>query len=131
MNLFAGVDKVIALEPGKSATAHRNVPGTLDILSTHFPRFPVLPGVIILGSLGDLAARLLEEQTGVPWRMAEVGEVRYRHFVRPGDQMELAVEIREVAAESATVTGAVRVGGRLVTTARRIRLVPVRKDQAP
>ena len=118
------VDRVTSLERGKGAHGVRNVPNTLAILDSHFPRFPVLPGVLILGSLAELAARFLREQTGSDWRLAAAEQVRYRHFVRPGDQMEMVVELKELAPGSALLSGSVRVEGRAVTTARVLRLVP-------
>ena len=124
MSRWTTVDRVISLEPGKGARGIRNVPNTLAILDSHFPRFPVLPGVLILGSLGELAALLLLEQTGRPWRLAAAEQVRYRHFVQPGDQMELTVELKESSAESAVLSGTVRVDGKVMTTARQLRLVP-------
>jgi 3-hydroxyacyl-[acyl-carrier-protein] dehydratase len=124
MSRWTTVDRVLELEPGKSARGVRNVPNTLAILDSHFPRFPVLPGVFILGSLAELAARLLQEQTGRPWRLARAEQVRYRHFVQPGDQMELAVEIKEFTDEGATLSGTAKVDGKLMTQARKIRMVP-------
>lgn len=116
------LDRIISLEPGKGAKALRNVPHTLAIFDTHFPRFPVLPGVLILGSLGQLAAALLREQTGRTWRLAGAEQIRYRHFVQPGDQMELAVDLKEVSDDTATFSATVRVEGKPVTTARIIRM---------
>jgi 3-hydroxyacyl-[acyl-carrier-protein] dehydratase len=124
MNRWTAIDRVLSLEPGKGARGLRNVPNTLSILDSHFPRFPVLPGVLILGSLGELAAQLLQEQTGRPWRLAAAEQVRYRHFVQPGDQMELTVELKESSADSAVLSGTVRVDGKVMTTARQLRLVP-------
>lgn len=121
---LTGVDRVVRLEPGKGATAIRNVPNTLDVFDTHFPRFPVLPGVLILGSLGSLAVLFLDSETGSEWRMAGAERVRYRHFVQPGDRMEMTVELLERAASAATMEGVVRVDGRRVTTVGKIRLVP-------
>src|SRR5438874_13248432 len=112
------VDRVTEVEPGKGARGIRNVPNTLAILDSHFPRFPVLPGVLILGSLGELAAALLREQTGQAWRLAGAETVRYRHFVRPGDQMDLSVELKEFTPEAAVLSGSVRVDGKGMTTAR-------------
>ena len=37
------LDKILELEPGLRARAVRNVPNTLSILESHFPRRPVLP----------------------------------------------------------------------------------------
>ena len=41
------LDRIVSVEPGKSAEAIRNVPNTLAIFDSHFPRFPVLPGVLM------------------------------------------------------------------------------------
>jgi 3-hydroxyacyl-[acyl-carrier-protein] dehydratase len=127
MNRWTTVDRVTSLEPGKCARGVRNVPNTLSILDSHFPRVPVLPGVLILGSLGELAARLLHEQTGRPWRIADAKHVRYRHFIQPGDQMDLAVEIKSFSEKEAVLTGAVRVEGKVMTQVRQFRMVP--RDQ--
>ena len=118
------MDRVTLLELGKRAEGVRNVPNTLSILDSHFPRFPVLPGVLILGSLAELAARLLREQTGRSWRMADAKQVRYRHFIRPGDEMELAVEIKSFSDQQVLLTGVVRVEGKVMTQARQIRMIP-------
>jgi 3-hydroxyacyl-[acyl-carrier-protein] dehydratase len=118
------LDRIVSLEPGTRASAIRNVPNTLAIFDSHFPRFPVLPGVLILGSLGALAVRLLEEETSRRWQLAGGGQIGFRHFVQPGDQMELTVELKERSDDEAILSGEVRVDGKVVTRARRLRLVP-------
>ena len=121
---WTGFDRLVDLEPGASARAVRNVPNTLAIFDSHFPRFPVLPGVLILGSLAELCARLLHEQTARPWRLAQAKQVRYRRFIQPGDQMVISVEIKSFSDQEAVLTGAVRVGGQVMTQARQLRMVP-------
>jgi 3-hydroxyacyl-[acyl-carrier-protein] dehydratase len=118
------LDRVVSVEPGASATGIRNVPNTLAIFDSHFPRFPVLPGVLILGSLGALAGVLLEEETGKPWRLAGAERVGFRHFVQPGDQMELSVQLKERSDDEATLSGEVKVDGKVVTRARKLRAIP-------
>ena len=125
MDRLIVLDRIVSLDPGKGARAVRNVPNTLAIFDSHFPRFPVLPGVLILGSLGQLAAALLREQTGREWRLAGAEQVRYRHFVQPGDQMELSVELKSLSDAEAVFGATVRVDGKPVTTARQLRLAPV------
>ena len=124
MSRWTTLDRVVSVEPGVSATAIRNVPNTLAIFDSHFPRFPVMPGVLILGSLGALAGVLLEEETGKPWRLAGADRVGFRHFVQPGDQMELTVKLKERSDSEATLSGEVNVDGKLVTRARKLRAVP-------
>ena len=119
------LDKVLSIEPGKSATAVRNVPNTLAIFDSHFPRFHVLPGVLILGSVGALAGELLQAETGRPWRLAGAERIGFRHFVQPGDQMLLSVTLKSRDESEAILTGEVSIDGKVVTRARKLRMVPV------
>ena len=123
MSRWTTIDKIVSVEAGKSASAIRNVPNTLAIFDSHFPRFHVLPGVLILGSLGELAARLLAEDTKATWRLAGAGQVGFRHFVQPGDQLELTVQLKERSDTEAELSGEAKVDGKVVTRARRLTLV--------
>jgi len=121
---WTSFDRLVDIEASRSARAIRNVPNTLAIFDSHFPRFPTMPGVLILGTMGAVAARLLEEQPGGAWRLAGAEQVGFRHFVQPGDQMEITVTLRELAADVAVMAAETRVDGRLVTRARRLRMEP-------
>jgi 3-hydroxyacyl-[acyl-carrier-protein] dehydratase len=112
------------MESGKRACGFRNIPNTLSILDSHFPRMPVLPGVLMLGSMGELAAQLLQEHTGRSWRLAGADQVRFRHFVQPGDKLEFEVELKDVSDSAAGLSGTARVEGKVMVTARRLRMVP-------
>jgi 3-hydroxyacyl-[acyl-carrier-protein] dehydratase len=127
MSRWSTLDRIVSVEPGESgtATAIRNVPNTLAIFDTHFPRFPVLPGVLMLGSLGALAAELLKADTDKPWRLAGADRVAFRHFVQPGDQLELAVKLSKHSDTEAVLSGEVSVDGRVVVRARKLRMVPL------
>ena len=45
---FTLLDRVVAIEPGKSITAVKSVTLAEEYLGDHFPRFHVLPGVLML-----------------------------------------------------------------------------------
>jgi 3-hydroxyacyl-[acyl-carrier-protein] dehydratase len=124
MSRWSTLDRIVSVEPGESATALRNVPNTLTIFDSHFPRFPVLPGVLILGSLGALAVELLEADTGRAWRFAGADRVAFRHFVQPGDQLLLTVKLSQRSDSEAVLSGEVSVDERVVTRARKLRAVP-------
>jgi len=143
MSRWTNLDRIVSIEPGQRAVALRNVPNTLAIFDSHFPRFPVLPGVLILGSLGTLACQLLESDAAghsdaaehsdalrhsdapEQWRFAGADRVGFRHFVRPGDQLELTVELKERTDTEAVLSGEAKVDELLVTRARRLRLVRI------
>ena len=122
MSRWVTLDRIVSIEPGTRATAIRNVPNTLAIFDSHFPRFPVMPGVLMLGSLGTLGAKLLEADTDSKWRLAGGGQIGFRHFVQPGDQMEITVELKERSDTAATLSGEVKVDGKLVIRARQLRM---------
>ncbi|MBO3749434.1 hypothetical protein J5X84_25425 [Streptosporangiaceae bacterium NEAU-GS5] len=124
MGQLIALDRIVSVEPGRGATALRNVPQTLAIFDSHFPLRPVLPGVLVLGSMGELAAVLLREQTGRTWRLAGAERVRYRHFIQPGDQMRIEVDLKRLDDAEATLGATVTVDGRTVTSARTLRMVP-------
>ncbi len=124
MSRWSTLDRIVSVEPGETATALRNVPNTLAIFDTHFPRFPVLPGVLMLGSLGALAAVLLEADTDRRWRLSGAERVAFRHFVQPGDQLELTVKLSQRSDTEALLSGEVSVDGRVVVRARKLHTVP-------
>jgi 3-hydroxymyristoyl/3-hydroxydecanoyl-(acyl carrier protein) dehydratase len=57
-------------------------------------------------------------------RLRGAGQVGFRHFVQPGDQLELTVTLKSRTDDSAELSGEVKVDGKLVTRARRLTLVP-------
>jgi 3-hydroxyacyl-[acyl-carrier-protein] dehydratase len=124
------LDRIASIEDDR-ATALRNVPQTLTIFDTHFALRPVLPGVLVLGSMGELAQVLLAEQTGHQWRLAGAERVRYRHFIQPGDQMEIEVQMKELSHGQAVLGAKVRVDGRVVTSAGSLRMERAGQDAGP
>ncbi|MFD3801657.1 hypothetical protein ACFWQJ_11305 [Kocuria palustris] len=99
MPQLTGVDRLTELVPGVSARGVRGVGGTMDLLDDHFPDFPVLPGVLLLGSLAELAA-IVEESTtdetaeaaAPALQLGGATRVQFRTFVRPGDVLQLEVK---------------------------------------
>ena len=122
--VWTTIDRLVKVED-EEAEAVRNVPNTLAIFDSHFPRFHVLPGVLMLGSLGTLCAELLEQRTGKRWRLAGADRVAFRHFVQPGDQLVLNVKLKDLGDGEATLSGEASVEGKLVIRARKLRAEPV------
>jgi 3-hydroxyacyl-[acyl-carrier-protein] dehydratase len=118
--VWTTIDRLVRVED-EEAEAIRNVPNTLTIFDSHFPRFHVLPGVLMLGSLGTLCAELLEQRTGRRWRLAGADRVGFRHFVQPGDQLVLNVKLKDLGDGEATLSGEASVEDKLVIRARKLR----------
>ena len=120
---FILIDKIDRLELGKRAEGHKLIASDEEYFRDHFPGYPIVPGVLVLESLAQLGGRLVEasvrDGTGrrVLPMLAKVGHARFLHPVRPGDRLDLAVEMLAVTEDAARVTGVARVGARKAATA--------------
>lgn len=93
---FLLVDRVKEIEEGKKVTAIKNVSANEPFFAGHFPDYPVMPGVLILEALaqtGAIAVLNIEANKGKIGFLAGVDKCRFKRQVKPGDQLELVVEI--------------------------------------
>ena len=96
---FLLVDRVIALDPGKSITAIKNVTYNEPFFPGHFPQLPTMPGVLLLEALAQasgILAVLRENKfadSGAVLYFAGVDEARFRRPVVPGDTLILKSEL--------------------------------------
>ncbi len=90
------VDRVTSWEAGGFMEGVKNVSMSEDFLEFHFPRFPVMPGSLILEAIVQLAGWL--EAAGSEfgrWVLLEqVRSIKYYGFAFPGDQIVLRVETK-------------------------------------
>lgn len=120
---FYFVDRVTELEPGKRICGFKNVSMSEPYFTTHFPRFPVLPGVIIIEAMAQLAGLLIEvsPQGGDEKRKALlsiVDRVKFKRVVRPGDRLDLTAELVVIDEDGARADVAARVGNEPVASTR-------------
>src|SRR5438874_1543659 len=120
---FCLLDRIITLEPGHSITAERTLTGQEEYLADHFPRFPVMPGVLMLEAMSQAAAWLIRATDEFRYStvtLREARNVKYSDFVVPGKTLVVSAEIQKrdgaltTLKTQGTVNGSVAVGGRLV-----------------
>jgi len=99
---FLLVDKIIELEPGKSAVGIKNVTANEPFFQGHFPEYPIMPGVLIVEALAQTAGiaanadalnageEAQEKKLGV---FAAINEMKFKKQVLPGDTLRLEAEI--------------------------------------
>lgn len=89
------LDKILEYEKGKSAVGVKDVTMTEDFFADHFPRFPVMPGVLQLESILQLASWLVfvTKDFSVKTKVVDIKGVKFSGFVRPGDKMVIKVDI--------------------------------------
>ncbi len=111
---FVLIDRITELVPGQRISAVKALSLAEEYLADHFPRFPVLPGVLMIEALVQASAwlvRATEDFAHSLVLLAEAKNVTYKSFVSPGQVFELAVEAKEIGPESSRFVGVGRCGG--------------------
>jgi 3-hydroxyacyl-[acyl-carrier-protein] dehydratase len=134
---FRMLDRIVHLEPGVRLTAVKTLRADEDYLKDHFPRFPVMPGVLMLEAMFQAAmwlVRASEDFANSVVLLKEVRSVKFADFVEPGETLQVEAEIlkREpqihLIKTQGTVNGQVAVGGRLVL--ERFRLADQQRERS-
>ena len=132
------VDSIALIEVGRRAVGWRRWDPSEELFQDHFPTFPVVPGVLLMESLAQVAGKLIgltvREQRG-DWPfpiLSMMDRVKFRKFVRPGEDVELVAKLTALRDESAMVEVMAKVGGRMVSQAEQFfvfNAVPLANDE--
>ncbi len=120
---FLLVDRVLSCEPGKSIVALKNVTINEHFFVGHFPRFPVMPGVLIIEALAQTAAILSFQTHGNKvddnslYYFVGIDKARFKKPVIPGDAMTMHVEITRYARAIWWFKSHAKVEGQIVSEA--------------
>jgi UDP-N-acetylglucosamine acyltransferase len=115
------VDGIAEHEPGKRLVAYKNVTVNEDFFQGHFPGVPLMPGVLMLETLTQVAAALLLEREG-PLPMSRlylygVDAAKFRKQVVPGDRLRLEVTLTRTRTSLAKARAFAYVGDQIVAEA--------------
>lgn len=117
---FLMVDRLLSLEPGVRATGLKNVTINEPQFVGHYPGRPLLPGVLILEAMAQVAGAVWLSVEGLKGRVpvfAGVDRARFRRPVVPGDQLVIEVEIGKSKAGVVKAAGRAKVDGAVVAEA--------------
>lgn len=117
---FLLVDRIDEVE-AERIVGTKNVTINEPFFTGHFPEFPVMPGVLIVEAMAQVAGVLvlsqMEDRKNKLVLLAAVEEAKFRKPVRPGDQLKIEMKVLKRKATIAKMTGSAMVDGNVVAEA--------------
>ncbi|HNW33593.1 MAG TPA: UDP-3-O-acyl-N-acetylglucosamine deacetylase [Candidatus Ozemobacteraceae bacterium] len=114
---FLLVDRMVSIEPGVSAVGYKNITANEEFFNGHFPQRPVMPGVLIVEAMAQVAGVLFlsqpEHKGKIPF-FCGIDGARFRKPVVPGDRLEMHVTVLKVRGATGKVRVEAKVDGEIV-----------------
>jgi len=113
------VDCVTKIE-GNRIVAQKNVSMSDPVFAGHFPGHPILPGVLQLEAMAQVAGILMMRQAENAGKLAyfmSAEEVKWRKPVRPGDVLVIDVTMTKMRGKIGKARGECLVNGEVVSEA--------------
>jgi len=117
---FLLVDRIIECDGEKRIVGIKNLTFNEQFFQGHFPGQPVMPGVLQMEALAQVAGILLNKMFGGEGKIsyfAAIDNARFRRPVVPGDQLRLEVEIIKAKPRLSKVHAKAFVGEQLASSA--------------
>ena len=117
---FLLVDRVVAMEPGKSIEAYKCVSFNEPFFQGHFPGLPVMPGVLIMEALAQAGGIMVLEGLGAEKThnkiclFTGIERARFRRSVTPGDRLDLSCTLVRNRLSLWKIAGVATVNGQVV-----------------
>jgi len=113
---FLLVDRVTEIVPGQSAKGYKNLTANEQFFEGHFPFKPIMPGVLMIEALAQLACVALlskDEFKGKLGVFTGIDAVKFRQMVVPGDRLDMQVELIKMKGPLGKVKGTAKVGDKI------------------
>ncbi len=117
---FLLIDRVLRLDGYRRAVGIKNVTINEPFFQGHWPDQPVMPGVMILEAMAQLAGLLLLrrlENTGKLAVLWSIDKVKLRRPVGPGDQLRIEIEATKIRSKMGQGAAVAKVGSHKVAEA--------------
>jgi len=113
---FLWLDEVTEMSSSR-IVARKHLSEQLPVFQGHYPNFPVFPGVLQCESCFQagavLISRLVPTGTNEVPVVTRVNNVQFRRMLRPGETIEIEVELTERVSNAFYLKGKVSVDGKV------------------
>jgi 3-hydroxyacyl-[acyl-carrier-protein] dehydratase len=114
------VDRILEMEEDR-IVGIKNVTVNEPFFNGHFPEFPVMPGVLIVEAMAQVAGVLvlsrIADRKNKLVLLASVDQAKFRKPVVPGDQLRIEMKVAKIKSSVAKMFGTVTVDGVVVAEA--------------
>ena len=111
---FRFIEKVTALNPGKSGEATYRITGNEEFLKGHFPGRPLWPGVIMIEAIAQLGGVVAQSDPDIPalddMRLTSVKNAKILGSTTPGSTLTIKATLQGRMGPLIQVNGEVLVG---------------------
>ena len=120
---YRQIDRITHLVPGKKIVGTRTLRADEEALKDHFPRFAVMPGVMMLEALHQASIWMI--RTGDDFAsplvlLREARNVKFGDFLAVGETLEVTAEVTKEQDQQVTVKATAQKDGKVTVSAKLI-----------
>ncbi len=126
---FLLVDKIVELDPGKRVVGIKNVTINEPFFQGHFPGQPIMPGVLILEAMAQVAG-VMALKTVPPEQVKNkvlyfmtIDKAKFRKPVLPGDQIRFELDVLRMRSNVVNFKGQAVVDGAVTAEAEMMAMI--------
>ena len=115
---FLFVDRVTE-ETQDSIKTEKSIDPKEPFFQGHYPDRPIMPGVLIFESIFQTGAIMMGKRIANDGRipiLTRVNNIKLKHAVNPGDNLQIEVKLNELVSSAAYMSGKASVNGKTAVT---------------
>ena|SRR5437016_12861253 len=118
---FRFIDRLLALDPGKSGLADYTVRGDEPLLRGHFPGRPMMPGVLLIEAVAQLAGTVAQSDPDLTpladLKLAAIRGAKILGTAKPGEVIQLEARVLGRMDNLVQASATASVAGKIVLQA--------------
>lgn len=131
---FTQLDKITEIVAGERISAVKLLSGDEEYLQDHFPRFPVMPGVLMLEAMFQASSWLIRYTNDFSHSTVELREaknIKFQNFVTPGNELVVNAKILKQNGQQYSLKTEGLLGDGVAVSGRLVVETYNRKDRHP